>query len=66
MAGFKDIDTRLIIQGKITTFRQYMLEAVDSTDNCLLCNTDYTTSGVPVIIYPAANEIEEITLNEIC
>ena len=60
MAGFKDIDTRLIIQGKITTFRQYMLEAVDSTDNCLLCNIDYTTSGVPVIIYPAANEIEVI------
>ena len=37
-----------------------MLEAVDSWEIASFYDADCTTSGIPIIIYPAANEIEAI------
>ena len=48
-------------EGKTTTFKNYILEAVDDKGNCLPCDAHFTTSaGMPVIIYPASNEIDAI------
>jgi len=51
MADFQDIDSSLILQGETTTFRQFMMRAVDSTGNCLMCDADCTSTGVPIILY---------------
>jgi len=56
MAGFQDIDTSLVLQGETTAFRHFLMGAVDSTGNCLLCDADYTLTGVPIIIFPTAHE----------
>ena len=57
MSGFMDIDTKIALKGDSTTFRHFMMGATDATGNGLLCDTDYTSMGVPIIIYPTANEV---------
>ena len=57
IAEFSEIDSSLHhLQGKTTTFWQYMLEVVhDKENSCLLWyDADYTASGIPVITYPVS------------
>jgi len=57
MSGFMDIDTKIVLKGESTTFCHFMMGAIDTTGNCLLCDADYTSMGVPIIIYPTAHEV---------
>lgn len=59
MTGFAEIDTsKLQNKGKkTTTIPHFMLESVDVTGNCMICDADYTPSGIPVILFPIANEV---------
>jgi hypothetical protein len=57
MSGFMDIDTKIVLKGESTTFRHFMMGATDATGNRLLCDADYTSMGVPIIIYPTAHEV---------
>ena len=57
MHEFNDVDTPLLLQVKTTTFRNFMLESVDQSGNCLMLDVDYyTTMGKPVMIFPIDNE----------
>jgi hypothetical protein len=58
MSGFMDIDTKIVLKGESTTFCHFMMGATDATGKCLLCDhADYTSTGVPIIIYPTAHEV---------
>ena len=52
MTEFAEIHTsKLQNTGKkTTTIPHFMLESVDVTGNCMICDADYTPSGIPEII----------------
>ena len=56
MHEFTDVDTPLCLQGKTTTFRNFMLESVDASGNCLMLDADYAADVKPFMIFPKDHE----------
>ena len=52
MHKFTDVDTPLCLQGKTTRFRNFMLESVDASGNCLMLDADYAANGKHIRIFP--------------
>lgn len=57
MSEFMDIYTKIVLKGESTTFCHFMMRATDATGNRLLCDADFTSTGVPIIIYPTPHEV---------
>ena len=47
MHEFADVDIPLLLQGKTTTFCNFMLELLDQSGVCSMLNADYTTTEKP-------------------
>ena len=56
MHKFTDVDTPLRLQGKTTTFRNFMLESVGTSGNCLMLDADYAANGKHIRIFPKDHE----------